>query len=482
MPRRLACRSFLLVAAAVLGVSASAAAERVVAVARDFDGERVGKLPPLSHHTWHKDQARHADRYSRLEVVEDPGSGSPCLRIELSNSFPWGNRPEQRLATVGPDYLSPEVDAVRMRVKGVSGRLELRVGSPTVYFGHSDVTSESAVVDAAADAEWRTVEFSLHHGLSRNFRRARFGRASPVIYYTRWIQEPLYLVAVKGSAGTVLVDQIELVSRSEGKPFPEFTAEQVRRVATVADFEGPVSRFAAFTFFQEPIDLTRPEPYRVRPDWSPPKLLRVPTRYGDGRPREPAGGIATIEAAKYSLRFEHQGTEEVCFAGVRVDDTADANALVFDIWAEHAGDPTTVIDFLVYAAPGDLRESFPWNALKPPPAWRQKPDAFDYYLSEDRAPDASYALYHARRLIPTGRRTTVIVPMADFICAYGRNGAADLFQNQMPLTSDMLLAIGWTVPFGTRRAPSVIEFDEISLGQVPGEAEELRSYLQKAVR
>jgi hypothetical protein len=241
-------------------------------------------------------------------------------------------------------------------------------------------------------------------------------------------------------------------------------------VATIADFENEADFARAFTFFQEPVDFAK-APYVARPDWRPPRLDRVATDSAVD------GG-----AGKYALRSEQRGTEETCFAGLRLVDTAEANALVFDMRAEHADAPEAVVDFVVYAAPRELRMVFPWDSLRPPLAWRHSPDAFTYYLGEDRVPDASYAFYHARRTIPTGRATTLVVPLADFICAYGRNEAAGLFRNQRPLSAEMLLAIGWTAPFGARRAPTVLLIDNISFARVPGEAGDLHSYPQQIIQ
>jgi len=464
---------FPAVVAALLIAGTPAAAvgdDRVLKVTRDFNAEQLGPLAPISHHTWTDDQKHAAGEYSQLEIVDDSASRSRCGRIKISDRLPWGARTEYRVLTIGPDYLPPEADAVRMRVRVVSGKFELRVGSPTVYFGHSDILSESREVTASADGAWQTIEFSLHDGLTRNFRRARFGRESPVIYYTRWIQEPLYLFAGRSSAGEMLIDQVELIARGTGRDYPEFPGDEIKQVAPIADFENAADLERTFTFFQEPIDFHR-EPYLVRPDWRPPQLQRASDGRGDG-----------IKGGKYSLRFEQQGTEETCFAGIRVDGTAAANAVALVVRADHAGGASeVVVDFLAYAAPAKKSASFPWASFEPPGSWQGSPMAFTYYLSEDRTHETDYAFYHTRRTLPNGRWTTLVLPLADFICAYGRGEAAALFREQRPLAGDALLALGWTAPFGARRNKTVLLIDGISLVRVPGDAEQHRSFPQKPV-
>jgi hypothetical protein len=448
--------------------------ERVLAVLRHFDAEPLGPLAPITHHTWSTEQKAAAGDFSQLEIVADDASSSHCARVRITERFPWNNRTEHRVLTIGPDYLPPEADAVRMRVKVTTGKFELKVGSPTVYFGHSDVLSESREVTAAAGGKWQTIEFSLHHRLTRNFRRARFGRESPVVYYTRWIQEPLYLHAGKASAGEILIDQVELISRGEGRPYPEFAAAEVRHVATIADFEDEAEMDRAFTFFQEPIDFSRP-PYLVRPDWRPPQLARVKAERDEPAPGIPAAG------GRYALRFEQRGTEETCFAGVKTkgETTTGAGALAIDVLARHGGGSSeVVVDFVVYAAPAGMVKTFPWSTFKPPASWQGSPEAFTYYLGENQGPEVSYAFYHVRRTLPNGRWTKLVLPLADFICAYGRNDAAAMFREQRPLTEGTMMAVGWTAPYGARRHPTVLLIDRIDLVRVPAEAQQHRSFPQ----
>src|SRR5690349_5882931 len=95
--------------------------DRVVQVSRPFDGEPVGPLASIVHHTWSAEQKAAAGEYSQFAIVDDGGSGSRCARMRVSDRLPGGDRAEHRLLTIGPDYLPPEADAVRMRVRVTDG-------------------------------------------------------------------------------------------------------------------------------------------------------------------------------------------------------------------------------------------------------------------------------------------------------------------------------------------------------------------------
>ncbi|MEZ5434327.1 MAG: hypothetical protein R3F31_24830 [Verrucomicrobiales bacterium] len=76
------------------------------------------------------------------------------------------------------------------------------------------------------------MEFSLNHPLWRNFRRAGFSTEAPRNYYTRWSQEPTALYVAGGSSGECLLDQAELIAHGEGRAFPHFEPDQVKRRAS----------------------------------------------------------------------------------------------------------------------------------------------------------------------------------------------------------------------------------------------------------
>ena len=80
------------------------------------------------------------------------------------------------------------------------------------------------------------MEFSLHDGLLRNFRRAGFSGNAPWIYYARWAQEPTRFYVFKGSGGEIQIKDLEIIFKGMGQPFPAFSRDDVIAVATLADF------------------------------------------------------------------------------------------------------------------------------------------------------------------------------------------------------------------------------------------------------
>ncbi|WP_425613882.1 hypothetical protein NA78x_003726 [Anatilimnocola sp. NA78] len=448
----------LAIAAAELG---AAEPVRVLSVLRDFDGQRPEAFAPIKHHTWTAAQQQNAGQYSQLKIVAGERHNRGC-QVTIGDDFPWGNRDEYRALTIGPDYLPPEADAVRMRVKVVRGKFVLSLGSPTVYFGHSDVSTAKREVAPAENDGWQTLEFSLHHDLRRNFRRARFGEKSPVIYYSRWIQEPLYLYVGKPSAGELLIDQVELLTYGEGRPFPVFTDEQVRKVATIADFEGTTDLQQAFTYFQEPIDFAKPA-HVVRPDWLPPQLALV----------------TEGQTGKQSLQAQQRGTEETCFTGIHSIGKREANAIQLTLKVNHKSSlPEVALDWMVYATSPASTVRFPWQKFQPPASWRDSPLAFTYYLGLPQTKGESYAFYHARRAVLNGKWTSLVLPCADFVCAFGQGDCESLFEQQTPLQCGTIQAIGFVAPYRQRQAPTTVTIDELSWVQVHGTAANLHSYWQ----
>ena len=432
-----------------------------VEVCRDFEKETLGVKDSIKHHTWSAEQQAEAGKFSRVEVIEDKSFGKQCAKLMIEQTFPWQRRTTYRALTIGSDYLPPEADAVRIQVKVLKGEFQLAVGSPTVYFGHSDVQSETIRV---SPGEWTTVEFSLHDQLTRNFRRARFGAKSPVIYYSRWIQEPLYLYVVQPSHGEILLDQVELITHGRGRSYPTFAEEQIRQVATVADFEQPTDMAKAFTFFQDPIDFSKP-PYLPRNYWTPPQLQRV--EQGD--------------KGKFSLKFEQRGMEETCFAGVKALGSAESNALALRIKAEHDSDLKDVaLDFIVYVAPTEQRTQFPWSQFEPPAVWKQKPEvAFTYYLAQEQTRTAHYGFYHVRRTVPNHAWSTLVLPYADFICAYGQLDCEAMFQKQLPLQGETIMALGLLSPYGQRRSVTTVFLDDLTFVHIPGSTASHQSFYQQ---
>ena len=442
---------------------------RVLQVVQDFEAAALGaRRPAALYWNWTPEQKANALDYSSIEIVGGAALGGKCLKLIVTEKLP-PRQPGYRMIPLGVDYLPPEADAVRLRVKVLKGRITIAVGGPTVYFGHSDVVTRAVRLDADTHGQWTDVELSLNQGLTRNDRRAQWGRHSPVIYYTRWIQEPLAIEVAAGSAGEMLIDQVELIAHGQGRPYPAFEPAQIRTIASGIDFEASASMEKVFTVMtntteQPKFDQT---PHLVRKGWAPPKIARV----------------AEGKAGRHSLEMVMTGTEEVCFAGVQLAGAAEANAIALTIKAQYpgAGKPGVVLDFLAWAALPEQRGDFPWDGLRPPASWRNNPEiAFTYYLSpkNDAAARASFGFYHIRRTVPNDEWVTLVLPLADFMCSYGQGAMTQAFSKQAALAGDQVLALTFLSYFGQNAKPLRVLIDEVTFVKVPGTTETLRSFHQ----
>lgn len=436
------------------------AAERSLSLLHDFSAEPPGPLPAFTHHSWSTGQVTNASRFSEREIVQTTGDSARALRLKVSPDMPW-TQDAYPLFTLGPDYLPPEADAVRLKVKSRSGKLILALGSPTVYFGNSDVVSEFVEIEGS-DGGWRNVEFSLNRKLHRNYRRAGFSAKSPVIYYPRWIQEPLYLYVVRGSAGEAWISQPELVAKGEGRPFPDFAPGDIVSRRAVADFAKPDAVTNVFSFTHHQPDFAASQAGGKLKFGGPARL----------------GWTNLGGAGAGSFVAQLQGREEVSFVGVKLPAVPDANALRVDL--QMTGAPRLrelVIDFVIYAVPPKARAQFPWDRARGASA--AKPGrGFDFDLSQEMLAGFSCAIYHARRVVPNGQRSALVIPFADFVCFYGDGECADQQRRQRALTGDELFLLGFLPPFRQRSAPTEFVIRRIDLVSVPGPPERLRSFWQ----
>ncbi len=463
------------------------------------------------------------------EVSGETESGRGCLKVTVAKAFNWrwrgwngqqdGPLDAIRLAVLSTPYLPPEADAVRMRVRIGSGRAILAVGGPVSQLGNSDVFCDPQLLDLKDGSAWRTVEFSLNQRVARNFRRPNFSADLPVVYYTRWAQEPLYLCLValpeplRAEEDTVLwVDQVELVARGEGKPFPSFDESSVTKVASIADFD---------TYPQEPRVYSVGHGYSIAPSFEA-GYRRATTNAAEKIPgfirasspfiREeglayPAPRYTRVEGANGTGALQAEGVwaEEGQIVTLKTRGHEQANALALTLKADfpapltprysfvHAGQPAHVVDFVVFVAPPG--EEFPWRDLEASDELQQAlqesgyqgPGArYDYLLAAGRAaagvrvPDirkaGAFGFYTARRYVPAGAWSKVLVPFDDFICVYGQGACQDLQRRQAPLRPEWIAAIGWLAPYGARHG--TIAVDEVAYARVPGAAADLRSFWQ----
>jgi len=472
MPCGLAAVTVLIATRCMGAAPAQPAEAKVLQVLRDFEATALGgRRPAAMYWNWTPEQKASALEYSSVEIVGDAAVGEKCLKLVVTERLP-PSRSGYRMISLGVDYLPPEADAVRLRVKVLKGHFAIAVGGPTVYFGHSDVMTRSVPLNADTHAQWTTVELNLNENLTRNDRRAQWARHSPVVCYTRWIQEPLGIHAEPGSVGEMLIDQVELIARGQGQPYPVFEPTQIRTIAPGIDFEAAASMANAFTVLSNTTEQPKFDqaPHLVRKAWPPPRIARV----AEGR------------EGRYSLEMVMTGAEECCFAGLKLAGAGEANAIALTIKAQYAGrgKPDVVLDFLAWAAPPDQHGDFPWSDLRPPASWRNSPEiAYTYYLSPKNAAAAraSFGFYHIRRTVPNDQWVTLVMPLADFICSYGQGAMTPAFQKQLPLAGDQVLALTFLSYFGQAAHPLRVLIDDVTFVKVPGTLQTLRSFHQSPI-
>lgn len=448
---------------------------RVLGALEPFSDVPTGPLGKgfIDHWNWSDRVREEARQASRIETVAT-GSGKQ-LQVRISSGFP--DQPAfHRLISFTPHF-PPEADAVRMRIKVTAGTWRLFLGGPTAYYANSDVFTAVHEIKAASPAEWVSVEFSLNHPLWRNFRRAGFSTEAPRNYYTRWSQEPTALYVAGGSSGECLLDQVELIAHGEGRAFPHFEPDQVKRAGPIADFEdGQTDR--VFTLYG-----ADNESEWFEQSWKREKPLRfTPAQLSL---------VDTGFTGRQSLACVGPSAEEVHCTGIRTEGGANANALRMTLRKDAPGlkntlfgtGPAEALDVLVFVAPRG--RPFPWETLAPAASLRESPHrGFDYqfsYREIRNRQDLHVAIYQTRRFLKPAEWTTLTLPLADFTCVYGSGECRDRFLKHQPLASDDIIAVAWLNPWsrqGDRQSAVTLLVDDLEFATVPGTPEELRSYWQ----
>ena len=412
-----------------------------------FDDAGNRDLRPLTFWRWTPEQKQNAAQISQLQLVPE-GEGK-ALKVSITQPLPRGMDYYPWWST-NLEYLPPETEAIRMRIKVLSGRFQISAGGPTSYFATSDVRTKPLVLEPG---DWRTVELSLTSHLERNYRRPIFSQDSPVIYYTRWIQEPMRLLMNADSQGEMLVDDIELITRGNGWPFATFEPAAIRTLAT-AD---PATRFTFATDDRE-FDLSQAAGMKaVRK----PAVLSAAT---DGR-------------GQWTAR--QRGQEEMSFFGLKAHSPKGANAVRLTLKVEHKG-PFELLAVDVFTLVGGHGE-FPWEKTKsqaPSNATTDDQKAFDYSLSPARTRDFSWGFYHARRAVKNGGWTEVVIPFADFVCAYGNGSLKARHQQQQPLVAEEVTAVALLSPWRQRGADTVFTIEKIEFVAITGDVASWKSYVQ----
>ncbi|MEI6074105.1 MAG: hypothetical protein WCS94_00940 [Verrucomicrobiota bacterium] len=429
-----------------------------------------------------------ATPYSWRTNVFNAELGRTVFRMTMAANFPWvwTNGSIQKIDTqsicslTGWDYLLPETDEVRVRLKVVSGHFLLAAGCINLAFAPSDTYTDFRVLDENVDG-WQTVRFSLNKNLIRNYRRNEFTKLLPYISVTRWIQEPVQLYLFRSGYGELLIDRIELVAGGLGQPYPQPTPGQITPVATVADFETTNDMALAFSYSTVPLTLSGPQPTnytKVNQNTSGNIVVAGKSIQWFLPPRR--AWVAQSTNGSHSLEVKQTGYESYAFTGLRLPNPDGANALQLTLRADHASTLTNLaLDFLAYATSPTNRATFPWTNSQTPVAWLSDTNLnFDLYLSETNTWKESYALYHLRRSVTNGLWTRLILPLADFAGFFACNKGTNLLNYAEPLRSTNLLFLGFFSPYRQLKAETRIWLDDVSLVQVSWPSAQLRSFWQ----
>ena len=428
----------------------------------NFDSAPTGPFQKgfIEIHRWSEDFRQQARAWSRIEIV--PEGAGKALRVNVSDpqAFTAGAGMFLRLAPFFP----PAADALRIRLKVVTGQVSIYIGGPTAYYGNSDVFTEAQTIRVAAKPEWVEVICNFNHPTWRN-------------YYNRWAQEHVGVYLAPDSLGECLIDDIEVIALGEGKPFATFSSEQIKPVKSIADFEDS-KHDQVFTLYMAAAET----------EWFDESWIRSkPLRF------EPMQ-IAVIDTGldgRKSLECRGRTAEEVHCTGVRTNGAADANAIAVTLSADApeqrniliGSGPVVPLDFLVFVAPAE--KPFPWQSLAPSVELRAKGGpGFDYNLTHRSIAtrtDLDFAIYQTRRYLKPGEWSKQVLPTADFTCIYGQGTMRERFLQHEPLRSSEVIAVAWLNPWcrnGQRDAIVTTTIDELSFVQAPGSPAEHRSFWQ----
>ncbi len=442
----------------------------IISVLQNFESRSLGYFGSVSEWFWTSQQKSNAASYSKSEIVSDSVQNK-TLKFSVFSSFPWTTSADYHIIPVasssykpiGPDLLDPRADVVRMKVKVISGNLILGVGSPTIYFGNSDVWANYKVFNlTSSGGGWQSVEFSLNHNIIRNYRRPEFSSLAPMIYYTRWIQEPMYLYMFRTSLGEILIDDVELVSYGEGNPYPSVSESAITEVQKIADFESASdfnNVFKYTTIYANP-NGTKPTSFYT----NPPDVSSI---------NQGIVGAKSLSARKI-------WTEERSFLGIKSLGIDNSNAISFKIKANNTKTFSEIsLDFMIFTALENEREQFPWGKFATPESWKADPLLnYTYFLSKDNTNGASYGFYHIRRTLPFNNWTTLVLPYSDFISAYGTGNSTNTYKQQLPLKGSNIFAIGVLPSYRHRTGNTGIFIDELSYVNVTGFDDGVKTFWQ----
>jgi hypothetical protein len=473
--KRLTLRAFLFTALVGSFTGLHGSDVSPLGMVENFDATPVGPFQKgfIEIHRWSEDFRQRARAWSRIEIV--PESTGKALRVNVSDpqAFTSGAGSILRLAP----YYPPEADALRIRLKVISGQISIYIGGPTAYYGNSDVFTEPQTLRAMAKPEWVEVVLNFNHPTWRNYRRSGFSTDAPRNAYNRWAQEPVGVFLAPDSLGECLIDDIEVVSLGEGKLFATFSPDQIKPVMPIADFEDG-RHDQAFNLYMAAAET----------EWFDESWVRSrPLRF---EPMQLAVIDTGLDGRK-ALQSRGRTAEEVQCTGLRTSGAADANAIAVTLSVDApeqrntlvGAGPVVPLDFLIFVAP--VEKNFPWPTLAPSAELRAKGGpGFDYNLTHRTIAtrtDLDFAIYQTRRYLKPGEWSKQVLPTADFTCIYGQGTMRDRFIQHEPLRSSEVIAIAWLNPWcrqGRRDAPVITRIDDMSFVKVPGSPAAHRSFWQ----
>lgn len=452
-----------------------AAEPRAIGTIENFDATSTGPFQKgfIESYRWTEEFRQRSRAWSSIEIVPEGGGNAMRIRVSDPQAFTNGAGSILRLAP----YFPPEADALRIRLKVLSGQVSIYVGGPTAYYANSDVFTEPQTVRAQAKPEWVEVICNFNHPTWRNFRRSGLSTDAPRNYYSRWAQEHVGLFLAPDSLGECLIDRIELVTLGEGKPFASFADTQIQPVKLIADFENG-KHDNAFNLY-----MAAAETEWFEESWTRSKPLRF-------EPMQIAVTNTGLDRRK-ALECRGRTAEEVHCTGWHTSGVTGANAIAVTVNVDAPEQRNSLVgagsivplDFLVFVAPAD--KPFPWQSLAPSDELRAHGGpGFDYNLTyrmiATRA-DLHFAIYQTRRYLKPGEWSKLVLPTADFTCIYSQGTMRDRFLQHEPLQSSEVIAIAWLNQWcrqGKRDAPVITRIDELSFVKVPGSPAEHQSFWQ----
>ena len=450
----------------------SAADGRILGTDRDLEGLAAISARPVVSWLWSKEEISQASQFSRMELNRD-STGAMLWTLQVSPTIPF-HRPYLEILNLGIKYFPPEADTIRLKVKAMSGTMIIGFGGPTAYFGNSDVFLRPTCVMATTNPpEWQTIEFSLHQGLFRNFRRAGFSVHAPWIYYARWAQEPTWFYLFRGSHGEIQMKDLEIVANNIAHPFPEYRAADMVQVSTLVRFNSSNSMDKVFTV------LLGVEDKEFNLSWNPTSTIAHPPL---------VVSLTTNSSTERIVRARGKFLEEVSGLGILLEPGAVGTGLRFRLKVDTAAKnimipaiPCQPVDFLLYES--STATGFDWRPFGPSPELLKGPGwGYDRNLTYNKLkglPELSLATYHARRFVPNGQWCDVVIPLADFLCLYGSGNLVDRFQNQLPPDPRQVIAAVTLVPWPRLgRYETTIEIQDIALVELKRSSGFQTSYFQ----